>query len=87
MDTETKKLMEMEKRDDGEFWMNFRDFCRQFQEVTICTIGPDFDGDGVSDKGSKSLTHVCHFSTFIAEIIEHLHVEMDVQSHTITRKH
>ena len=46
----TKKLMEMEKKDDGEFWMSFKDFCRQFQEVTICTIGPDFDGDGVSDE-------------------------------------
>ena len=48
-------MMEMERRDDGEFWMNFRDFCRQFQEVTICTIGPDFDGDGVSDKGNLGL--------------------------------
>ena len=42
--------MQMEKRDDGEFWMNYKDFCRQFQEVTICTTGPDFDGDGVTDE-------------------------------------
>ncbi|KAK2186212.1 hypothetical protein NP493_210g00025 [Ridgeia piscesae] len=51
VDKETKEVMGMEMKDDGEFWMNFRDFCRQFQEVTICTTGPDFDGDGVSDQG------------------------------------
>ena len=67
VDKETKELMGMEMKDDGEFWMNFRDFCRQFQEVTICTTGPDFDGDGVSDQGDHwtgqptcSLSHMCN---------------------------
>ena len=51
VDSDTKRLMGLEAKDDGEFWMNYKDFCRHFQEVTICTTGPDFDGDGVSDKG------------------------------------
>jgi len=33
--------MQVEKKDDGEFWMSFKDFCRHFQEVTICTTGPE----------------------------------------------
>ena len=50
VDEDTKSVMQMEKKPDGEFWMNFKEFCRQFQEVTICTLGPDFDGDGEADQ-------------------------------------
>ena len=53
MDEKTKSAMQMEKKPDGEFWMNFKEFCRQFQEVTICTLGPDFDGDGEADQVGK----------------------------------
>ena len=70
--------MGVEKRDDGEFWMNFRDFCRQFQEVTICTTGPDFDGDGVPDKGEQlrreSICHICRTSVVGNKMKEHFHV-------------
>ncbi|XP_042886096.1 calpain-A-like isoform X2 [Penaeus japonicus] len=34
---------------DGEFWMSYDDFCEQFEEVSVCTIGPDFDNDGTVD--------------------------------------
>ena len=53
VDEKTKSAMQMEKKPDGEFWMNFKEFCRQFQEVTICTLGPDFDGDGEADQVGK----------------------------------
>ena len=53
VDEATKRKIQVESRDDGEFWMSFRDFCRHFQEVTICLLGPDFDGDGVQDTVSK----------------------------------
>uniref|UniRef100_H2ZIF1 Calpain catalytic domain-containing protein n=1 Tax=Ciona savignyi TaxID=51511 RepID=H2ZIF1_CIOSA len=33
-------------RDNGEWFMSFDDFTRYFTDVTFCTIGPDFDGDG-----------------------------------------
>ncbi|KAK6189908.1 hypothetical protein SNE40_001878 [Patella caerulea] len=49
VDSETKQMMDIQSKDDGEFWMSFKDFYRHFQEVTICLTGPDFDGDGVSD--------------------------------------
>ena len=35
---------------DGEFWMNFKDFCQYFTRVYICTLGPDFDQDGIVDQ-------------------------------------
>ncbi|KAG7174957.1 Calpain-9-like [Homarus americanus] len=35
--------------EDGEFWMSYKDFCDQFEEVSVCTIGPDFDKDGTVD--------------------------------------
>jgi hypothetical protein len=41
-----KEEIGLQSKDDGEFWMSYRDFCKQFQEVTICLTGPDFDGDG-----------------------------------------
>ncbi|XP_059139505.1 calpain-A-like isoform X2 [Physella acuta] len=39
----------LEHSSPGEFWMSFRDFFRQFGEVTICLLGPDLDGDGVPE--------------------------------------
>ncbi|XP_067932406.1 calpain-A-like [Watersipora subatra] len=49
LDEEKKKKIAFTSKADGEFWMSFRDFCIQFQEITICTLGPDFDGDGKGD--------------------------------------
>jgi len=53
MDEEMKKKMSFTSKADGEFWMSFRDFCKQFQEITICTLGPDFDGDGKGDQPGR----------------------------------
>lgn len=50
VDEQTKKEIGLQARDDGEFWMSYRDFCKQFQEVTICQYGPNFDGTGTVDK-------------------------------------
>ncbi|KAL3857922.1 hypothetical protein ACJMK2_012547 [Sinanodonta woodiana] len=52
VDDKTKQQLGMESKDDGEFWMSYRDFCRHFSELTICLMGPDFDGDLVSDTAS-----------------------------------
>jgi len=50
VDHETKKEMGLHYMYDGEFWMEFfHDFCREFEEVSICTLGPDFDHDGKVD--------------------------------------
>ena len=42
--------MEFAGKDDGEWWMSFHDFRQSFQEVTVCTLGPDFNLDGRADK-------------------------------------
>lgn len=47
-----KKRLRVTALDDGEFWMNFDDFQDQFQDVTVATIGPDFNQDGLSGKYS-----------------------------------
>ncbi|KAG8198044.1 hypothetical protein JTE90_001879 [Oedothorax gibbosus] len=41
VDSSTKQKIEYIKRGDGEFWMSYQDFCREFEEVTICSITPD----------------------------------------------
>ncbi|XP_052247024.1 calpain-B-like isoform X2 [Dreissena polymorpha] len=50
VDERTKEHLGLRSKDDGEFWMSFRDFCKHFSEVTICLTGPDFDGHGLSDQ-------------------------------------
>ncbi|WAR02646.1 CAuncharacterized [Mya arenaria] len=58
VDDETKQRLQLQKKDDGEFWMSFRDFCKHFSDLTICLMGPDFDGDGISDKaGHVEIVH------------------------------
>ncbi|XP_059829236.1 calpain clp-1-like [Hypanus sabinus] len=32
--------------------MRFDDFCQKFANITVLTLGPDFDGDGGADPGS-----------------------------------
>lgn len=45
-----EKLKLHEKDGDGESWMSYEEFAKQFEEVSICTRGPDFDGDGDVDQ-------------------------------------
>ncbi|XP_040582938.1 calpain-A-like [Lepeophtheirus salmonis] len=52
---ETKRSIGLHKRYDGEFWMDYyKDFFKEFTDVTICTLGPDLDNDGSADSGSIS---------------------------------
>ena len=47
---EEKREMGLHYMHDGEFWIEFfTDFCREFEEVSICTLGPEFDKDGNVD--------------------------------------
>ena len=68
---DAKIELELTSQDDGEFWMCFRDFCREYCNMIICNLSPDFDHDGVSDKAGKSaepqhkqVSHVTRKSVF-----------------------
>ena len=41
------QLREIE--DNGEFWMPWSKFWRIFTDLTVCSITPDYDADGISD--------------------------------------
>lgn len=49
VDEQMKNAIQYKNSPDGEFWMSMDDFCKEFEEVSICTIGPDYDGDGIAD--------------------------------------
>lgn len=52
---DVKVELELTSQDDGEFWMNFKDFRREYCNMIICNISPDFDHDGISDKAGRNL--------------------------------
>lgn len=49
IDSNIKEKINYTKRGDGEFWMSYQDFCREFEEVTICSLAPDLS---YSSKGA-----------------------------------
>ncbi|OWF52292.1 calpain-9-like [Mizuhopecten yessoensis] len=51
-----KQDLELTTQDDGEFWMNFRDFRREYCNMIICNLSPDFDHDGISDKAEYQIS-------------------------------
>nr|CAB3227594.1 calpain-A-like [Phallusia mammillata] len=42
---DVKRSMHVDK-DNGQWWMTFDDLSHFFTDLTICTVGPDFDSDG-----------------------------------------
>ena len=56
IDRESRHKIGLQHKADGEFWMDFfQDFVQEFEEVSICTIGPDFDYDGKVDDVSTTI--------------------------------
>merc|ERR1719427_1302036 len=43
---EDKERLGVADVDNGEWWMTYNDFTRYYSDVTMCTIGPDFNRDG-----------------------------------------
>ena len=39
---ELRKQLEWEKKDDGVFWMNIKDFCGYYSEINVCQIHEDY---------------------------------------------
>ncbi|XP_018022767.1 calpain-A isoform X2 [Hyalella azteca] len=53
-ETQRAKLRQQEQHGDGESWMSYEDFAKQFEEVSICMMGPDFDADGDTDRVERT---------------------------------
>ncbi|GFS15442.1 calpain-2 catalytic subunit [Elysia marginata] len=49
-----KRELEVTSKDDGEFWMSYSDFRREYSNMIICNMSPDFDHDGISDKAGEA---------------------------------
>ena len=65
VDDETKRKIGLRYKADGEFWMDyFKDFVHEFEEVSICTMGPDFDHDGQVDNANVSFKIQFHKKKF-----------------------
>ncbi|XP_061173562.1 calpain-3-like [Saccostrea echinata] len=47
---DVKDQLELLSRDDGEFWMNYNDFRREYCNMIVCNLSPDFDHDGINDR-------------------------------------
>ena len=45
-DDEKLRIEYFTKAVDGVFFMKFEDFYHVFDSATLCTIGPDLEGDG-----------------------------------------
>lgn len=52
--------LELKTQDDGEFWMNYKDFRKEYCNMIICNLSPDFDHDGISDKAGESILYFDH---------------------------
>ena len=47
---DSRKRLLRDEKTDGEFWMSFRDFWEEFEEISLASRGPDFDQDGQVDR-------------------------------------
>ncbi len=45
LDEKTRKRLSIRRKNDGEFWMSFKDFYKEFDVMEVCHISPDtYDG-------------------------------------------
>lgn len=56
VNNDVKDQLEILSRDDGEFWMNYDDFRREYCNMIVCNLSPDFDHDGISDRAEYQMS-------------------------------
>ena len=66
---EVRGTLGLKQELDGEFWMSFQDFCKFFTRVYICTLGPDFDRDGVVDNSKLRDSFMSNYYNFSLTIL------------------
>ncbi|GAB6027583.1 Calpain-like cysteine peptidase [Chamberlinius hualienensis] len=47
VDSVVKNELEVVPKPDGEFWISFKDFCKEFVEVTVCTLNINGDSNKI----------------------------------------
>jgi calpain, invertebrate len=61
LDERTRQRLSIQRKHDGEFWMSFKDFYREFDVMEVCHISPDtYDGRrnlSLFDNGQLSCRH------------------------------
>ena len=57
---ESQRVQLREIEDNGEFWMSWTEFWKIFTDLTVCSITPDYDSDGLDDGlGRLSISILC----------------------------
>ena len=46
---DVKDRLQVEGKEDGEFWMELNDYFDYFRDTHVCNFTPDFDKDGTTD--------------------------------------
>lgn len=53
LDSCVKQEMGLNFAHDGEFWMSYDDFTRNFEKVEVCNLGPDVINEVLFKKNMK----------------------------------
>lgn len=54
LDEKTRRRLSFQRHHDGEFWMSFNDFYKEFDVMEVCHISPDtYDGKHSNRKKNK----------------------------------
>uniref|UniRef100_S4RSU5 Calpain-3 n=1 Tax=Petromyzon marinus TaxID=7757 RepID=S4RSU5_PETMA len=51
-----KQRLQLISAEDGEFWISFQDFCRNFTKLEICNLSPDALADDRTNKWTVSVS-------------------------------
>lgn len=63
---EEKLEIGLVNEEDGEFWMSFQDFCKNFKKLEICNLAPDsLDEEELNARSKKRWESTCESGSWI----------------------
>lgn len=62
LDEKTRRRLSIRRNNDGEFWMSFNDFYREFDVMEVCHISPDTYDGLIENKSRNVIRHCFSFS-------------------------